>query len=426
MKKARLVSMILTASLLLTACGGGETSTSEKTETNKDAVFREEVSAFDLEEGDISQIVVAEDILYVEQYIYNYDIPQERAEEAVVYSSSVEVPEAVAVAEDIVTEESAEEIIEENDTVDIEVVEDEEYKDSTTTRMITGYSMDGTVKNRVSQEMEANQGGGTFTVDAEGNIYSIIYQYATYEGDDTTDKVYLTAYGADGSENWKIHLNENIAEGEYFYVNSLYCDDKNQIIMNSSRGIEIYDRQGNPVKQIKKENVNDARLFKIRDNKFAFISSDGNSASIQTLDIQGETFGEKVNLPFNYYKYQVMDGVHYDIYLSDDYGIYGYNIGDAEITKVMDYISSDFASNYLYQVSFIDENTFVAYYYGENGSILSKFAKVPPEEVVDKTDLVIGCYYLDHNVKQKLVEFNKNSQEYRLNIRDYSMYDKRA
>ena len=398
MKKRRVISTILAAALLLSACGSGETSQTKTTETNKNAVFKEDTNAFKIEEGEISQIAVVEDTLYVEQYIYNYDNPQAKAE-----VTAVEAAEVETATEEMITE-------------DEEMIEEDVYNAPTTIRKITGFSMDGTMKNSVSKEMQTNQGAGTFTVDSEGNIYSLMYQYATYEGNDTTDKIYLESYGADGNEKWKIHLNENLAEGEYFYASSIYCNEENQIILDSSRGIEIYDTQGNPVKMIAKGNVNDARLLKIRDGKYGFISSDGNTAAMQTLDLKSGVFGEKVTLPFNYYRYQVMNGLSYDIYLSDDYGIYGYNIGDAEITKVMDYISSDFASNYLYQTTFVDENTFIAYYYGDQGVVLSKFVKVPPEEVVDKTELIVGCYYLDYRVKQKLIDFNKNNQEYRLNI----------
>ena len=412
MKKARWISMILAASLLLSACGGGAGGNdTDVSRTNKNAVFKEEANIFPLEEGDVSQLAVEGDTIYVEQYIYDYNQPQARSEVAV---------EAVAETTTVAAETlPAEEVIV---TEDADLVEEDIYNAPTTIRKITGYTMDGTVTSQFSQEMGMNSGAGTFAADSEGNIYSIIYQYATYEGDDTTDKIYLTACGPDGTEKWKIHMNENMAEGEYFYASSIYCNDNNQIILDSSRGIEIYDNQGNPVKLIEKENANEARLFRMRDGKFAFITSDGNSAYIQTLDIQNGVYGEKVNLPFNYYRYQVMSGLQHDIYISDDYGIYGYNIGDTEITKVMDYISSDFSSNYLYQISFVDENTFVAYYYND-GVVLSKFTKVAPEDVVDKTDLVIGCYYLDYKVKQKLVDFNKNNQEYRLNIRDYAIYD---
>ena len=407
MKKSGIVSIILAASLLLSACGGSGSKT-EDVETNRDVIFKEETNIYPLEEGDISQIMVVGDTLYVEQYIYNYDVPQARAEVAV---DTAVIDTEEVMEEDILVDETLEQDIMIEDTM------------PSTTRKITGYAPDGTVKSRFSQEQNMNAGYGHFTIDAEGNVYSILYQYATYVGDDTTDKIYLESCAPDGTQKWKIHLNENMAEGEYFYVSGIFCNDMNQIIVDSGRGVEVYDIQGNPVKMIEKPNTNDSRLIRIRDGKYALISSDGSSAGIQTLDIQSGALGEKTNLPFNYYRYQVMNGVYYDVYLSDDYGVYGYNIGDTEITKLMDYISSDFASNYLYQISFIDETSFVAYYYGDEGPLLSKFTKIAAEDVIEKTELTLGCYYMDADVKHKLVEFNKNSTEYRINIKDYGMYD---
>ena len=389
--------MLLVASLLFTACGGSAESVKEDN-TNKNAIFKEEADVFHLEEGDISQIMVCGDTIYVEQYVYNYDMPQARAE---------------------MTADAAEEVTE-------EVVEEDVLIEDTmpsTIRKITGYGFDGTVKSNFTQQLDMNAGYGRFMVDENGNIYSVKYQYPTYEGTDTKDKIYLEASAPDGNEKWKIHLNEKMSEDEYFYVSDIFYDEKGQIILDSSRGIEIYDSEGNPIKMIEKPNTQDCRLIRIRDGKFALISSDGSAAGIQKLDLQSGVFGEKTSLVFNYYRYQVMSGLYYDVYLSDDYGVYGYNIGDAEITKLMDYISSDFASNYLYQISYIDENTFVAYYYGDEGGKLSKFTKVAPEEVIDKTEVTLGCYYLEPDVKNKIIEFNKANAEYRINIKDYSTYD---
>lgn len=418
MKKSGLISIILLASLLLSACGGDAGNKAEVTDTNRNAIFKEEADIYALEEGDISQIMVVGDTLYVEQYVYNYDMPQAKTEEAMATSlvTMEEVVEEEVLSDEAVEEDGlAEEIIEEDIMV--------EETMASATRKITGYAPDGTVKSRYSQEQGQNAGYGHFTVDTEGNIYSIRYQYASYVGDDNTDKIYLESCAPDGTQKWEIHLNENMSEGEYFYVSGLFCNEMNQIIVDSGRGIEVYDAQGTPVKMIEKPNTYDCRMIRIRDGKYALASSDGNTAGIQTLDIQSGTLGEKTTLPFNYYRYQVMNGSYYDMYLTDDYGVYGYNIGDAELTKLMDYVASDFASNYLYQISFIEEDAFVAYYYGDEGAILSKFTKVPEEEVIDKTELTLGCYYLDSDVKRNLVEFNKTSAEYRINIKDYSIYD---
>lgn len=397
MKKFRLISMLLAVSMLFAACGGSTENVKENN-TNKNAIFKEQSDVFQLEGGDISQIMVCEDTIYVEQYIYNYDMPQARAEVAV---------DAV--------EEVTEEVVEEDVLIEDTM--------SSTIRKITGYGFDGTVKSNFTQQVDMNVGYGRFMADENGNIYSVKYQYPTYEGTDTKDKIYLEASAPDGSEKWKIHLNEKMSEDDYFYVSDIFCDEKGQIILDSSRGIEIYDSEGNPIKMIEKPNTQDCRLIRIRDGKFAIIGSDGSTASVQTVDLQSGALGEKTSLVFNYYRYQVMSGLYYDIYLSDDYGAYGYNIGDAEITKLMDYISSDFASNYLYQISFLDENTFVAYYYGDEGGKLSKFTKVAPEDVIDKKEVTLGCYYLDPDVKHKIIEFNKANEEYRINIKDYSTYD---
>ena len=394
MKRIRLVSLLLATSMLFTACGGNTENVKEDN-TNKNAIFKEDADVFQLEESDLSQITVCGDTIYVEQYVYDYDMPQARVE--------------VAVEE--VTEEVTEEDVLIEDTM------------SSTIRKIIGYGFDGTVKSKFTQQLDKDVGYGRFTVDENGNIYSIKYQYPTYEGTDTKDKIYLEVSAPDGSRKWEIYLNEKMSEGEYFYVSDIFCDEKGQIILDSRRGIEIYDSEGNPIKMIEKPDTQDCRLIRIRDGKYALIGSDGSAASIQTVDLQNGAFGEKTSLVFNYYRYQVMSGLYYDIYLSDDYGVYGYNIGDAEITKLMDYISSDFASNYLYQISYIDENTFVAYYYGDEGGKLSKFTKVAPEDVIDKTEVILGCYYLEPDVKSKIIEFNKANTEYRINIKDYSTYD---
>ena len=397
MKRIRLVSLLLATSMLFTACGGNTENVKEDN-TNKNAIFKEDADVFQLEESDLSQITVCGDTIYVEQYVYDYDMPQARVEVA------VETMEEV-------TEEVTEEDVLIEDTM------------SSTIRKIIGYGFDGTVKSKFTQQLDMNAGYGRFTADENGNIYSIKYQYPTYEGTDTKDKIYLEACAPDGSKKWEIYLNEKMSEDEFFHVSDIFCDEKGQIILDSRRGIEIYDSEGNPIKMIEKPDTQDCRLIRIRDGKYALIGSDGSAASIQTVDLQNGAFGEKTSLVFNYYRYQVMSGLYYDIYLSDDYGVYGYNIGDAEITKLMDYISSDFASNYLYQISYIDENTFVAYYYGDEGGKLSKFTKVAPEDVIDKTEVILGCYYLEPDVKSKIIEFNKANTEYRINIKDYSTYD---
>ena len=462
MKKVKRIFPWLVAVLLLAGCGSeGKKGEADALSVNKEAVYRESENFLQLPEGEnISAMLLVGDTLYTDQFIYSFvtgeGIPteeitvtppasgwakeeeiEEASEEALEENPEADVEEvleeeAVIPSEEIMEEEAAipsEEIMEE----ETENLEGEAYPGdmenswenvvSTVTRRITAYDLQGNEKSRVEISMSGNENNGGIAIDEKGNMYTLITTFATYEGDDVKDKVYLKAYDKNGGELWSIFLNENLKEEEYFYANQVLLGQEGQLLLDTSRGIEIYDAMGQPIRLIEKPDAMDCSLKKLREGKFAFVYSNGEKAHIQVVDIASGNLQEKIEIPFNYFRYSVQNGLYYDLYLSDEYGVYGYNIGDTEPQKLMDYISSDFGGNVMYQLVFLDENTFLGSYYREEGMIYSKFTKVPASEVGEKTDLTLGCYYLDPKVKQKLVDFNKNNPGYKIHIMDYSVYD---
>ena len=91
MKKFRVVSLLLAMTLFLTACGGeGKTNESAGNSMNRNAVFKEIQDVYALE-GDISQIAVVGDILYVEQYQYNQDAPMAKMKTAATSSTASDI-----------------------------------------------------------------------------------------------------------------------------------------------------------------------------------------------------------------------------------------------------------------------------------------------------------------------------------------------
>ncbi len=364
---------------------------------NASLIYREGESLLGEEGQEINQFVLVGDTLYTEAITYGS--LEEMAEESV-------VPEET---EGDSTEESAQEA--------------GEMAEAVMTRRITAYDLQGNQKNQITITAPESTGFGAFTADSEGNIYSFYTTYDYGENGEDNSKTYLRGYSSAGEELFSTPLNENQAEGEYYYANSIYCVKDSRLVMDTSVGIEVYDLQGEQQKRIEREDGAESRLFKIRDDQFAVITINGEEAFSQTLDIETGQKGEKLELPFNFYFYNAFSGGYYDLYLSNEKGAYGFNLGDAEITPIMDFVASDLASYGFNQMEFVDETTILAYYYGDMGGNLALFSQIPEGEVVEKAELTLGCYYLDDEVKKQVIAFNKASNTHRITIMDYSQYN---
>ena len=136
MKKVRIMSLFLAMTMLLSACGGGKTSETTSSGTNRNAVFKEITDAYEVD-GDVSQIIAVGDVVYVEQYHYTNDLPQAKMD--VTAYTEIMVDETASMTEDV-------------------IIDEETYPEMMTTRVITGYAMDGTIVSQLEQTMGINSG----------------------------------------------------------------------------------------------------------------------------------------------------------------------------------------------------------------------------------------------------------------------------
>lgn len=118
----------------------------------------------------------------------------------------------------------------------------------------------------------------------------------------------------------------------------------------------------------------------------------------------------------------------YDFYVVNDKEIRGWNQGDEESTEVLDFIDSDTAVSYVDHVVSISENEFLILFSDsyDYTSRLSKFTKVDPKDVKEKQSIDLACRYLDESVKKQVIAYNKKNDKYRIQVRDYSVYDSNA
>lgn len=246
------------------------------------------------------------------------------------------------------------------------------------------------------------------------------------------DEYYLSKMSLSGEEIFSVKLNDlpelqKISEENgYFYVRDLIYDREKGLFVNSYNNLFMFDFEGNFVKAIpgkSEENLLDnANFYPLEDGRCAAVLYGDTSMYLATVDLETASIQEKYDLPGRSYEYSFHPGYGYDFYMSNDYGVFGYNLGDKDKTQLMSFIDSDLDINRIYQMEGIDEKSFIGMYDDpETGyPILAKFTKVPPEEVKERQSITLAMPSTDWNVRRAVIKFNKENEQYKVSILDYN------
>lgn len=242
--------------------------------------------------------------------------------------------------------------------------------------------------------------------------------------------VELVCWDMTGQEQCRIPLiPENLPEGEWFYVERMITLEQDRVLIYAAQEYTIYDAGGAVVTKPKFNLENGFnQLFTGRDGNLLITMWDANWTELQlaTIDMQTGQVGEPIELPFSLNYYSIAGSRNYDLLLTDSLGVYGYNIGDEAPTMIMNYINSDLSASNLNQIVEVSETQFMASYYDyyDYGQKIGTFTYVDPATIPDKEVITIASYYLDYQMRTRVVEFNKANEEYRIMLKDYSQYAK--
>lgn len=423
----------------LTACGDKKPgSTNKQTESSKDYVYTMEELPIQLEGTDISEVYVVGDKIYAfgQKYDFGDETMQPRMEEAMLSSGSTATAvEEVEGADVETTETSTEEAATEADETAVgteempveEGMEPGEESVGTMDLIVSIFNLDGTLVNTFTKTFGSDTGSNGMAVDNDGNIYMILSEY----GKDTTnpdfpkDVYTLFVLDSQGNEKWSVQLGEDVKQDEYYYVNQFMLDKDGNIIVLSSKGVEVYGQDAAKIEIPIDETEGASNLVMLNDETCGIICYGEESLFLKTVDFETKKFSEQQTFPFNAYSYSIFSGRGYDLFLTDSNGLYGFNLGDAAVTKIMDYVDSDIMVSNIFSIRPIDDTSFIGTYYSEETGVTScaKFTKVDPSTIKDKEILTLGCMYLDSDVRKQVVDFNKNNSECRIKVMDYSSYN---
>lgn len=313
------------------------------------------------------------------------------------------------------------------------------------TYSIFSFELDGSDKNKIELEglnTGSSEGQSTYLNNmkfgTDNDIYGIQETYIE-DYSDPQNPIYesreeLVCWSLDGSQKWTKSLDELKGDSEYMYISSLILSKDGSIYLtvnaDNNNKIIVLDQSGNISKQVDLsgsdfENMNSC--YQKADGSLVVTTYNNEWTKMYAVPVNIDTgaIGEKVELPGTITSYNMYQGTQTDFLLTSRSGGYTYNIGDTEPVQFISFVNSDLPTTEVQNIKWIDDKSFIGIYYDsvDYKATAAIFTKRNPEDIPDKEVLVVGCSYLDSDIRKRIVDFNKTNSKYRITVREYSEYN---
>ena len=341
--------------------------------------------------------------------VYAEEAPLEAVEEVFVEEAPLE-----AVAEEVYAEDMF-----------YEDMYFEEYLQNTYFK-VTQTDFEGEVQSEFEILMPQDSSISGVAGDENGNIYMVLNEYGKDMSNPEMPKdlFSLIAYSEIGEELFRVRLGEEAKE-EWYYADRVFVMPDDRLVVISNSGIEVFKKDGSFEKVIDIQEDMSGNTFRMRDGSLGFLIYGNRGMYMKTLDVTTGEFSERIEFPFNAYEYTFYAGVFSDLLLVNSSGVYSYDFEADGLKKMLDFVDSDMLSNNLYSlVEVSKQQLFGCFYDEESGNTqFGMYNKVDPSTIKDKKVLTLACYWLDGEVRRRVIDYNKTSEEYRIRVVDYYQYN---
>lgn len=214
------------------------------------------------------------------------------------------------------------------------------------------YDLKGNVITEYTREFKDNYVPHYAEIDEDGIIYSVM-DYNTVDGPSfSADKkgVFLCASTAEGEELWSYYLKKEQDDEEYC-IKDMEITKNGDIALLSTNGIELLNRDGSYEGAISLENQQGQKLVSIQNGNVVVIfhshyNEDGSASYLAhevNLD-KGVMEAEAIEFPINITNSNCNSDLDYDMILSDERFLYGFDIKSGQFDILIDYLISNMDS----------------------------------------------------------------------------------
>lgn len=263
----------------------------------------------------------------------------------------------------------------------------------------------------------------------DGNFAVIEYYYASWsEGEydyKSEQDYYYCVLDKNGNELSKTKI--QVGEDEYLSTYSTAMDENGNILMPMDLSVVAIAPDGTRAYSIQTPDYCNS-IVKLSDGSVAasFWSEQGMSLGI--IDTATKSFGKTIAMPRQAYD-PIAGGGDYDLYYTNGINLMGFKMETGESEQVLNWINCDVNGDNIGSFFIDDEGTIVGISNeydnkkDEYVNSLVTISKVPYESVPYKEPITLAVQYLDWDIRDDIIKFNRTHDDVRIEVIDYEQYN---
>lgn len=260
--------------------------------------------------------------------------------------------------------------------------------------------------------------------------------YWEYDVTDSMSSTYRVQLDSTGNEITRFstdELREKI-EGDSFYAGGELIDGDGDLFVCTDDKVIVLDSSLNIRFEVEGSNLW-GNLTLLSDGAVGTVVTESDTVNntytrlLRTIDKSAGDWGAEYELPTGVYEAYNGSG-EYLFYYMKGQNLYGYKAvteeGEDPNTFLVNLLEADISADNLEFFSFLADGRIVvmarSYVSEGRGLTLAILTPTPRSEIPEKTVLTYATMYLGQTERNRIVDFNRSSAQYRIQVRDYSEY----
>lgn len=283
-----------------------------------------------------------------------------------------------------------------------------------------------------------NKNVDSFTLDGEGNVYYVMRSYPPLEEGEEPDEQYweqstmlLCKCDSLGKVLWQSDITAIMQEDEQNnYIENMAVDNNGMLCISGNSLVRIFDAQGNKIGQVDIGSGWIAMLGRGLDGNIYMAYNDYTSAGGESVLAQIDTAGKKIGTVYkdfpngngNVRAFCMTD--EKTVLASSESCLKAYDLTTQTSTELLNWLDCDINGNYVEGVFDLGEGELLVLIrdWETEKKELALLTKTSFASVVRKETITIGTLADNQSLQSAIVEFNKQSTQYRVKLKTYLDY----